>query len=188
MNKKSLMALLAVSMLSAGVCRAGFMEDVAAATGGDFSASLGARSAQFAAAGSDFKVSAPLAVVGTVTRASELYCGGGKLQLTVKDARRFNAVVNDAAITSALRAAAAKFYEGEQRLVNVTFTGPSSFIVADLQKNSDGSGYAAGQFAPQIYLLGGGRARLLLTYFRMNNSYSYDYKEVASFEFSGCNK
>ena len=186
MNKKYFAALLAGSILSAGVCRAGFMEDAATVPGGGFSALITARSAQFAAAGRDLKVSAPAAVEGNSARAFELFCDGGKLQLQFKGAVRFNALINDASVASALRAAAAKFYEGEQRLVNLKFTGPSSFMVADFQKNGDGSGYDGGQFAPKIYLLGGGRARLVLTYFRMNNSHSYDYNEVASFEFSNC--
>ena len=124
-------------------------------------------------------------IVGALTPLRKIW---GKLQLQFKDARRFNALVNDAGIAAALRTAAAKFYEGEQRLVNVRFTGPASFMVADLQKNADGSGYDAGQFAPKVYLLGGGRAKLVLTYFRMNNSHSYDYNEVASFEFDNCVK
>ncbi|OGR81807.1 MAG: hypothetical protein A2X32_10015 [Elusimicrobia bacterium GWC2_64_44] len=132
------------------------------------------------------KVSVPFPVAGASLKAFELYCGGGKLQLSVKDARRFNAVVNDAGIASALRSAAAKLPGGEKFLVNVVFTGPSSFMVGDLQKLKDGSGYDAGQFAPKLYLLGGGRAKLVLTYFRMTNSQAYDFREVASFEFQSC--
>lgn len=175
MYRKSLAVFLAVSALSAGLAKAGPFESALAVSGGE----IMARTVQFAE---------PQAVPAPASRAFELYCGGGKLQLQFKDARRFNAIVNDAAVTAALKAAAAKFYEGEQRLVNVRFTGPSSFIVADFQKDPDGYGYDAGQFAPKIRLLGGGRALLVLTYFRMNNSHSYDYKEVASFEFSNCVK
>ncbi len=120
--------------------------------------------------------------------AFQLTCDGARLRLTPGTAGRFNAAVNDAGMTASLRAAASRFYEGEQRLVNVKFNGASSFTVSDLQKSQDGSGYAAGQFAPRLDLLGGGRARLVLTYFRMNNSHSYDYNEVASFEFANCVK
>lgn len=189
MNKKSFAAFLTVSLLSAGICRAGLMEDAAASSAAGFRALFGARAAQFQADVKDVKAAAPAGEAAeAASRAFELFCGGGKLQLQFKDARRFNAVVNDAGIAAALRTAAAKFYEGEQRLVNVRFTGPASFMVADLQKNADGSGYDAGQFAPKVYLLGGGRAKLVLTYFRMNNSHSYDYNEVASFEFDNCVK
>lgn len=182
MNKRSFAAILAVSLLSAGVCRAGLFEDAASASGGDFKAMLGARTVQFAVP------EVPAAKAEAPSRAFELYCGGGKLQLQFKDSSRFTAVVNDAAVASALRAAAARFFEGEQRLVGVKFSGPSSFTVADLQKSIDGTGYVAGQFAPRLDLLGGGRVKLVLTYFRMNNSHSYDYNEVASFEFDNCVK
>jgi len=116
----------------------------------------------------------------------ELICAGGKLQVSAKDARRFNLTVNDAAMTTALRQAAAKFFQGEQYLMNTRVLSSSSFMVADLTKA--GNTYDGGQFAPKLYLLGGGRARLTLTYFRMANSQSYDFKEVISFDFSGCNK
>lgn len=132
------------------------------------------------------RASEPFLVAEASYKKSELYCAGGKLQLNPKDARRFNAVINDAGMASALRSSAAKLQDGEKYLKNVVFTGPSSFVVGDLLKTSDGSGYDAGQFAPKLYLLGGGRAKLVLTYFRMTSSQSYDYLEVASFEFQNC--
>ena len=116
----------------------------------------------------------------------DIACAGGKLQVLPKDASRFNVLVNDAAMTSALRAAAAKLFQGEQYLINVRLLSSSSFMVTDLMKT--GNAYDGGQFAPKLYLLGGGRARLTLTYFRMLNSHSYDFREVVSFDFSGCNK
>ena len=70
----------------------------------------------------------------------------------------------------------------------MTFTGPASFVVADLQKVAGTANYDAGQFAPKLNLLGGGRAVLLLTYFRMTSGQAYDYKEVVSLGFSGCVK
>jgi len=116
----------------------------------------------------------------------DLACAGGKLQVLPKDAMRFNALVNDAAMTAALRSAAAKFFQGEQFLKSTRLLTSSSFMVTDLMRA--GNGYDGGQFAPKLYLLGGGRARLTLTYFRMANSQSYDFREVISFDFSGCNK
>ncbi|OGR51689.1 MAG: hypothetical protein A2049_10325 [Elusimicrobia bacterium GWA2_62_23] len=116
----------------------------------------------------------------------ELACAGGKLQVLPKDASRFNVLVNDAAMTSALRAAAAKLFQGEQYLKNTRILTSSSFMVTDLLKQ--GGLYDGGQFAPKLQLLGGGRARLTLTYFRMANSQSYEFREVISFDFSGCSK
>lgn len=116
----------------------------------------------------------------------DLACAGGKLQVLPKDAMRFNALVNDAAMTAALRSAAAKFFQGEQFLKSTRLLTSSAFMVTDLMRA--GNGYDGGQFAPKLYLLGGGRARLTITYFRMLNSQSYDFKEVISFDFSGCNK
>jgi len=121
-------------------------------------------------------------------KAAELFCSVGKLELNPKDATRFNATVSDAKMTKSLRELAAKLPGGEQSLVNVTFTGPASFVVADLQKVAGTMNYDAGQFAPKLNMLGGGRAVLLLTYFRMTTSQSYDYKEVVSLGFSGCKK
>lgn len=127
-------------------------------------------------------VSAPVPAV----KGYELVCAGGKLQVSAKDARRFNLMVNDASMTAALRQAAAKFFQGEQYLMSTRILSSSSFMVSDLMKA--GNAYDGGQFAPKLYLLGGGRARLTLTYFRMANSQSYDFREVASFEFAGCSK
>ena len=121
------------------------------------------------------------------SKAVELFCSVGKLQLTPKDATRYNATVNDANMTKSLRETAAKLPGGEQSLVNVTFTD-RSFMVADLQKVSGTMNYDAGQFAPKLNMLGGGRAALVLTYFRMTSSHSYDYNEVVSLGFSGCGK
>ncbi|MBI5744948.1 MAG: hypothetical protein HY952_10420 [Elusimicrobia bacterium] len=175
--KRSLTLFLAVSALSAGLCRAGSFEDALSISG----TGLMARTVEFSAPAVSAPAPAP-------ARAFELYCAGGKLQVQFKDAVRYTAIVKDAAITAALKAAAAKFYEGEQRLVNVRFNGPASFMVADFQKDPDGYGYDAGQFAPKLRLLGGGRARLTLTYFRMTNSHAYEFNEVASFDFDGCLK
>lgn len=116
----------------------------------------------------------------------DLVCAGGKLQVLPKDGVRFNVLVNDAAMTSALRSAAAKLFQGEQSLKNTRLLTSSSFMVTDLMRV--GNGYDGGQFAPRLYLLGGGRARLAITYFRMLNSQSYDFREVVSFDFSGCNR
>lgn len=131
------------------------------------------------------EVPAVLAPVPAV-KGYELVCAGGKLQVSAKDARRFNLMVNDASMTAALRQAAARFLQGEQYLMNTRILSSSSFMVADLMKA--GNAYDGGQFAPKLHLLGGGRARLSMTYFRMANSQSYDFREVISFDFSGCNK
>lgn len=171
MYRKSLAVFLAVSALSGGLAKAGPFETALSVSGNEIAARAVA-------------LPVPQEVPAPAARVSELYCGGGRLQVQAKDAGRFTAVVNDAAVTAALKAAAARFYEGEQRLLNVRFTGASSFMVSDLRKAPDG--YDGGQFAPKLRLLGGGRALLVLTYFRMNNSYAYDYSEVASFEFGGC--
>ena len=90
-------------------------------------------------------------------------------------------------MTRSLRELAAKLPGGEQSLVNVTFSD-RSFVVADLQRVPGTANYDAVQFAPKLNMLGGGRAVLLLTYFRMTTSRSYDYKEVVSLGFSGCVK
>jgi len=186
----SLAVVLVISILSAATGRAGGFERSRAVAGKDFAA--------FAAAGAQARIpdgrlglNEPRPAMPETgprePKAVELFCSVGKLELAPKDGTRYNATVNDARMTKSLRELAAKLPGGEQSLVNVTFTD-RSFVVADLQKVSGTANYDAGQFAPKLNMLSGGRATLLLTYFRMNSGQSDDYKEVVSLGFSGCAK
>jgi len=191
-NAKSLAAVLILSVFSAAVCKAGQLETSSAGAGKDFSAFTLTGSVQAASIGNkivfDQPRPAPFAAEPSLNKALELYCSVGKLQLTPKGGVRYNAIVNDAAMTKSLRETASKLPGGPQSLVNVSFINDTSFMVVDFQKEDGTGNYDAGQFAPKLRLLGGGRAVMVLTYFHMTGSHSYDYNEVVSLGFSGCIK
>ncbi len=188
----SLGVALILLIFAAAAGQAGQLESSSSGAGKDFAVFAAAGAAQALIPGGRPALNDPrpalLEAGPRQPMAVELFCSAGNLELTPGDGAGYNATVNDAGMTRSLRALAAKLPGGERSLVKVTFTGPVSFVVSDLRKVAGTMNYDAGQSAPKLNMLSGGRAVLLLTYSRMTSGQPDDYKELVSLGFSGCVK